>query len=199
MVKITRKKLEEMMNRLQFPLSKIEDMQIIDVYHIHNWDHIIQYWDEDSRRNENPPLREFYFDLQEMLIFLTNYLNNLSFKEALLASLYGGRFVGIPYTKDFIRCVDELTEWLHSNKMRINSSAGLLVTKQELINYIGMISECGFMGMSGLHIFIPEAGIAIYPHHHMNYLIYTHDLDEQKYIIKGIADSQKNITVCCSK
>ncbi|SMC48556.1 hypothetical protein SAMN02745168_1168 [Papillibacter cinnamivorans DSM 12816] len=187
------------MKQFQFPISKIEDMQAIDVYHTHNWDHIIKHWDEDSKRNENPALREFYFDLQDMLEFLSDYLSTLTYKEAIFASLYGGRFVGIPYTKEFIPCVDELTKWLHANNMRINSSAGLLVTKKELLDCIGMISECGFMGMTRLFILIPESGVAITAHHHMNYLIYTNDFNKQRLIIKKIIDMQNTIDVYFSK
>lgn len=199
MIKIFRKDIENMMSQFRFPISGIEDMQAIDVYHIHNWDHTIKHWDEDLKRNDNPPLREFYFDLKDMLNLLIDYLNIVPFEKAIVSSLNGGRFIGIPYTKDYEHCVNELTKWLHLNSMRINSSAGLLVSKQELMSCIDMISECGFMGMSELYIFIPEARIAIYTHHHMNYVIYTDALDKQKLIIEKIVDLHNNIAIYIAK
>jgi hypothetical protein len=199
MIKISRKDIENMMSQFHFPISEIEDMQAIDVYHIHNWDHTIKHWDEDLERNDNPPLREFYFDLKDMLNLLIDYLNIVPFEKAIVSSLNGGRFIGIPYTKDYEHCVNEMTKWLHLNSMRINSSAGLLVSKQELMSCIDMISECGFMGMSELYIFIPEARIAIYTHHQMNYVIYTDALDKQKLIIEKIVDLHNNIAIYIAK
>lgn len=193
MKKITRRDFNKLMNQVQLSNSIIEEMKPIDVFHTHNWDHNIMHWDEDNLRNENPPLREFYFDLKEMLIFIRNYLNELIFKEAILASKYGGRFIGIPYDENYKHCVEEITKWLHMHNMRVNSSDGLLVNKVELINCIDIISESGFMGMSGLCVFIPDAGIIIDIHHHMNYLIYAKDKNFQKTIIRGITDLQDNI------
>lgn len=190
---ISRKDFEALLKHNQMPVSTIENMQAMDVYHINNWDHLIKFWDEDSKCNENPPLREFYFDLKEMLAFIVSYLYELNFKKAIIASLYGGRFIQRLYDGEHKHCVDEITKWLHTNKIRVNSSAGLLLTKNELMDNIGMISECGFMGMSELYVFIPEAGVAFKTHHHMNYFIFTNDLEKQKSIIKGLTDICRNV------
>lgn len=197
MKKICRKDLKEIMIKIKMPLSNIEDVKPIDIFHIHNWDHTIKHWDEDVKRDVNPPMREFYFDLNDMLIFIKNYLNKLSFKEAILASLYGGRFIGVPYDEYYKQCVEEVTKWLHAQKMRINSNDGLFLTREELLDCIDMISESGFMGMSGLCVFIPEAGVVIVLHHHMNYLIYTNETEKQKSIIKGLVELQPNVITYC--
>ncbi|MFV0341824.1 MAG: hypothetical protein ACK5JH_02880 [Anaerocolumna sp.] len=167
----------------------------MNIFHIHNWDHTIKHWDEEYLREENPPMREFYFDLKDMLIFIKDYVEYLSFKEGILVSLYGGRFIGVPYDDYYKQCVEEVTKWLHERNMRINSSGGLKLSKEELIDCIDIISESEFMGMSGLCIMIPESGVIIEVQHHMNYLIYTNDVEKQKNIIKELIESHSNVTM----
>lgn len=193
MKRIRRKDFIRLMDEYKLSLSNIEVMKPIDIYHVHNWDHTIMHWNEDHMRRENPPIREFYFDLKDMFVFIRNYLDNLSFQEAIVASLYGGRFVGIPYDEYYKQCVEELKNWLHAQGLRINSSDGLSLTKAELLDCIDMISESGFMGMSGLHVIIPESGIVIKVHHHMNYLIYTKDFEKQKIILRELTNLNQNV------
>ena len=181
------------MDKMQFPNSFIEYIQPMDVFHIHNWDHDIMYWDQKNQRNEHPLLKEFYFDLEEMLIFIRGYLNKLGFREAILASQNGGRFIGVPYDEGYKHCVEQITKWLRTHHMRVNSSGGLLVNKAELLNCIDIVSESGFLGMSGLCVFIPEAGIVILSHHHMNYLVYAKDKDYQKTLIKSLTAAQDSV------
>ncbi len=189
MKKIERKVLYQLLKEVQLTTPDLEDMHPLDVYHLHEWDHSVIFWEDDSLRNEHVPMREFYFDMKEMLVFFNGYLQRLSFSQAYIAPLYNGRFIGHPYDEHYAFIVKEITAWLHLHGMRINSAACLSVDRQELLEITAMLSEAGFLGMSRLHVFIPEAKVVIEPHHHMNYLIYTHQKEVQKSLLQEVTAS----------
>ena len=189
MKKISRAELNLLLKASHLAALELEVMHPLDVYHLHKWDHDIAFWEDDSLGNECVPMREFYFDMNEMLAFFLGYIRQLSFSQAYIAPPWGGRFIGRPYNERFAPVVSEVTAFLHARGMRINSAAALMANKQELIDSAAMLSEAGFLGMSWMHMFIPEAGIAIEPHHHMNYLIYTHEKEAQKALISEVTES----------
>lgn len=187
--KIERRELRRLLKAARLTTPELENMQTLDVYHAHGWDHDIIFFEDDSLRNEHVPMREFYFDMKDMLRFFKDFLQRLSFSQAYIAPLYNGRFIGRPYDERYAPVEKEITAWLHVHGMRINSAAGMAVDKKELLEIAAMLSEAGFLGMSRLHVFIPEAEVVIEPHHHMNYIFFAHQAEEQKTLIREAAAS----------
>ena len=158
--------------------------QCIDVYHKNNWDGFTMHWDED-KKNASTSYIDFFFEAKEMVDFINRFINTESFSECFIAPVYNDRYKIKSKDDDVCKDIyDEFKKLLNSLGLKITTSCAIKMSKEELLGWIDRLSIGGFCGVSEFSIIIPEQNILIYPHHHMNYLIYTR---EKGKIIQNIS------------
>ncbi len=166
---------------------------VIDIYSSNNWDHFIMHWDSDLRNNA-PSYIDFFFDAKHMVDFMTKWLCDKKFFKCYIASMYTERYKLKTFDDDVCRDVyDEFKILLNSLNLKINTTKAIEMDKNELIGWFSRVSIGGFLGVSEYSVLIPELKLLIFPHHHMNYLIYA--LDKNKLIPELSKITDNNILI----
>lgn len=183
MVAIQRDEYKKISTNMQISFGLKE--QCIDIYHKDNWDRFTMHWDEETK-NECPSYIDFFFDAKEMVDFIKVFLSKKNFCECFIAPIFNDKYKLKEFDDDICKDIyDEFKRFLNSLGLKVNTSCAIKMSKDELLRWVDRLSLGGFCGVSEYLITIPEEKILIYPHHHMNYLIYAR---EKEKIIQDISN-----------
>ena len=135
------------------------------------------HWDEENR-NDSVSYIDFFFDAKLMVDLFREFIDKEKFEICFIAPLYNDMYKLKLFDDAVCRDIyDEFKKLLNSLGLKVNTSSAVEMTKEEFLNWCDRFSIGGFCGVSKYVLIIPESNILIFPHHHMNYMIYSNNKD----------------------
>lgn len=177
MEKLKKSVIEKKLINMGIPFSQFEEAPLIEIYHIHDWDH-----GYDGHTGYMGTRREFYSDFFEMMEFLEDYIKDRNIQTVIISPLYMYYFNGVSdYVVDIY---EEINDFLTSNKIDRRYQSGLRMNINDNFEVIRAICEGGFRDISNISMIFEEDNTVFIPHHHMNFMIYTADFGKKESMLR---------------
>ena len=147
--------------------------EYLDVYHTNNWDRFTAEYDEGENKKHVSHI-DFFNNAFQMTGLLKRFLENEPFSVCYVVPIYNDKYKIKLFEDDISKeLYNEFKMLLNSLGLKVTTSRTLQMTKEEILMWIDRFSIGGFCGVLEYAILIPEMNIAVWPHHHMNYLVFA--------------------------
>ncbi len=191
MDKLRKREIEEIMNRMGMSFEDMQEMIGIDVYHFHEWDH-----GYDSHTGYCGARREFYNDFFEMKVFLKRYVELKELTKVIVSPLHQ-RY----YFNAWDECVDdiynEINTFLENNGIDKRYECGLRFNIDENWKFIDAVCEGAYRDVTNIAFVFEESKTVLIPHHHMNFGVYSYNLQKEKELVQKLIANIPTIEMDC--
>ncbi len=170
--------------------EEIKNIPFLEVYHYHNWDH-----GYESNYGYNGRRRAFYSDMREIVDFLYSYIYYHKITEFIVTPWYDyDQFVNNAiYYENCMDIYEEISIFLKKNKIRRRSRTSVEISMKGNTEFIEMILEGAFRGISNLRIFFRDNGVMVDPNHHFGITFWTQNYLEESRVIKELLKNHSSL------
>lgn len=201
-MKIELKELNKLLKQcsIESDYDLIDNTPFFAVHHKHDWDHGYEGYFGVKVSDKGEIIngltffgtrREFYADMQEMILFLIKYFDSKKVKNAIIAPCF--RYSPFNSHLPLNDIYNEINYFLKANGLRRNGRSGIVIKVPENMRQIEMVVEGAFRGISNLCIFLPEQQVLLAPNHHFGIGFYMPCEDREKEVVTTLLKEFSNL------
>jgi len=180
-MKISYSEIKREIEKRHFSLSygQMNQIPFVGVHHVHDWDH-----GYESDLGYAGKRREFYADMRDMMSFLTDYINEQSISEFIIAPFHkANQFCVNDKSNDIYQ---EIKSFLAEHDIRNQSQSGVKLPISANESILEMAAEGAFRGISELSVLFHERSVLLVPNHHFDFTFFTHRFSDEKKIVEKL-------------
>ncbi len=187
---ISDEKLNQLLVNWGLSSEKITSIAYIGICHSSKWDGGF-----DIEKCNNEEKAHFYSDLNEMVIFLKNFIFEMKVTKAIIGRFHRSKWFEQWSDLDKIDIYKKLKGTLSQYKLKSNSKNGLEIDVIKQQDLIDLVVESGFRYISCISIYFPEVGILVEPTHNFELLFFTKEIDSCKKLLYEELVKYKNLSL----